>query len=384
MNVHERSVATPKVTTGPIAGSRKIYVAPEAAPDLRVPLREIVLTEAGEPPVPIYDPSGPYTDAQVVIDVEQASRARGSSGCASAAASRNTRGATSSPRTTAMSATSIWRGRSRRATAAAGASRQAGDAARMGARRRHHQGNDLHRRARESRPQAPARPRRSGARRRRELRRRGAGLRDAGIRAQRSRARARHHPLQHQPWRARADDHRPQLPHQDQRQYRQLRRDLLGRGRGGEDGVGDPLGRRHRDGPLHRPQHPQHPRMDHPQCADPDRHGADLSGAGKGQRRPRQARLGVLQGHPDRAMRAGRRLLHHPRRRAARLCAADRQPRHRHRLARRLDHGEVVPGASQGELPLRALRRNLRPHAPLRRVVLARRRPAARLDRRRQ
>ena len=33
----------------------------------------------------------------------------------------------------------------------------------------------------------------------------------------------------------------------------------------------------------------------------------------------------------DRAMRAGRRLFHHPRRRAARLRAADRQPRHRHR-----------------------------------------------------
>ena len=64
-----------------------------------------------------------------------------------------------------------------------------------------------------------------------------------------------------------------------------------------------------------------------------------------------------------RAVRAGRRLLHHPRRRAARLYAAHRQPRHRHRLARRLDHGEVVPLAAQGELPLRALRRNLRHHA---------------------
>ena len=39
------------------------------------------------------------------------------------------------------------------------------------------------------------------------------------------------------------------------------------------------------------------------------------------------------------------------------------QPRHRHRLARRLDHGEVVPRAPPGELPLRALRRDLRDHA---------------------
>src|SRR6266853_980009 len=71
MNVHDRDIATPKVTTGPIAGSRKVHAVPEAAPDLRVPVREIVLTEAAaEPPVPVYDTSGPYTDNNVAIDVE--------------------------------------------------------------------------------------------------------------------------------------------------------------------------------------------------------------------------------------------------------------------------------------------------------------------------
>ena len=75
--------------------------------------------------------------------------------------------------------------------------------------------------------------------------------------------------------------------------------------------------------------------------------------------------------HADRAGRAGRRLLHHPRRRAAALRAADRQARDRHRLARRLDHGQVVPGAPPGELPLHALRRDLRDHEGLRRLVLA-------------
>jgi phosphomethylpyrimidine synthase len=71
MNVHDRDIAVPKVTTGPIAGSRKIYAAPEAAPDLRVPVREIMLTEAAaEPPVPVYDTSGPYTDDNVAIEVE--------------------------------------------------------------------------------------------------------------------------------------------------------------------------------------------------------------------------------------------------------------------------------------------------------------------------
>jgi phosphomethylpyrimidine synthase len=63
-------LATPKVTTGPIAGSRKIYTTPEAAPDLRVPLREIVLSDPAEPPVCVYDPSGPYTDPDATIDVE--------------------------------------------------------------------------------------------------------------------------------------------------------------------------------------------------------------------------------------------------------------------------------------------------------------------------
>ena len=74
MNKHiaESDLATPKVTTGPIAGSRKVYATPDAAPDLKVPLREIVLdASSGEPPFPVYDPSGPYTDPDVVLDVEK-------------------------------------------------------------------------------------------------------------------------------------------------------------------------------------------------------------------------------------------------------------------------------------------------------------------------
>src|SRR6202046_4497809 len=68
----DSDLATPKVTTGPIAGSRKIFSVPEAAPDLRVPLREIALdASSGEPPLPVYDPSGPYTDNDAAIDVEK-------------------------------------------------------------------------------------------------------------------------------------------------------------------------------------------------------------------------------------------------------------------------------------------------------------------------
>src|SRR5262245_51594766 len=65
-------LTVPKVTTGPLTSSRKVYARPEMAPDLRVPVREIVLSEAsGEPPLPVYDTTGPYTDSDVAVDVEQ-------------------------------------------------------------------------------------------------------------------------------------------------------------------------------------------------------------------------------------------------------------------------------------------------------------------------
>jgi phosphomethylpyrimidine synthase len=49
-----------KVTTGPIRGSRKIHVGP-----LKVAMREIDLEPScGEPPLRVYDCSGPYTDTQ--------------------------------------------------------------------------------------------------------------------------------------------------------------------------------------------------------------------------------------------------------------------------------------------------------------------------------
>jgi phosphomethylpyrimidine synthase len=74
MNKHiaESELATPKVTTGPITGSRKIYARPAAAPELKVPLRDIALDPScAEPPLAVYDPSGPYTDPDAAIDVER-------------------------------------------------------------------------------------------------------------------------------------------------------------------------------------------------------------------------------------------------------------------------------------------------------------------------
>ncbi len=71
MNIRSNPDTTlPAVTTGPLPASRKIFVTPDEAPDVRVPLREIMLSEgAGEPNLPVYDTSGPYTDPAVTIDV---------------------------------------------------------------------------------------------------------------------------------------------------------------------------------------------------------------------------------------------------------------------------------------------------------------------------
>ena len=58
------------ITTGPIPGSTKTYVTGGKDSALRVPFREVKLEEsAKEPPVQLYDTSGPYTDESVQIDV---------------------------------------------------------------------------------------------------------------------------------------------------------------------------------------------------------------------------------------------------------------------------------------------------------------------------
>jgi len=72
MNIHDPKVTLPKVTTGALPASRKVYSAPEAAPDLRVPIREIALdASSGEPPLPVYDTTGLYSDPDYTVDVEK-------------------------------------------------------------------------------------------------------------------------------------------------------------------------------------------------------------------------------------------------------------------------------------------------------------------------
>ncbi len=65
----------PFVTTGPLPASRKVHKAGDRYPQIRVPMREIsVHPTAGEPPVTVYDSSGPYTDPDVQTDISSGLR----------------------------------------------------------------------------------------------------------------------------------------------------------------------------------------------------------------------------------------------------------------------------------------------------------------------
>ncbi|MDQ7078199.1 MAG: phosphomethylpyrimidine synthase ThiC [Robiginitomaculum sp.] len=71
MNKHAGNITPQTVSTGPLPASRKVYTSPKGAPDLKVPHRQISLHEsAGEPPVRVYDTSGPYTDPDASINVD--------------------------------------------------------------------------------------------------------------------------------------------------------------------------------------------------------------------------------------------------------------------------------------------------------------------------
>ena len=314
----------------PLPGSRKVYVpGPQGT---RVPFREIPLHPTrglrGEvelnAPLRVYDTSGPYTDPDADVDLA--------------------RGLPELRRPWVLA-----RGRARRDGAAPlGPRRPRADAApkgfalawechadALGAKGRRDAGDGVRRDPREPRPR---------------------------VRPERGRARPRDHPREREPPGVRADGDRPQLPREDQREHRQLGGHVVDRRRGREDDVGDPLGRRHRHGPLDRKEHPRDARVDPAQRAGADRDGPDLPGAREGGREGGGPDVGGLPRHADRAGGAGGRLLHDPRRRAPALHPAHGKTRHRDRFARRLDHGEVVPRAARGELPLHEVRRDLRNH----------------------
>src|SRR6185369_422358 len=65
-----------RITRTPFAGSHKVYLE-GSRPDMRVPFREITLSDTligdgkrePNPPLRVYDSSGPYTDPQAPIDI---------------------------------------------------------------------------------------------------------------------------------------------------------------------------------------------------------------------------------------------------------------------------------------------------------------------------
>jgi len=60
------------LTCGALPASSKIHVAGTRFPDLRVPMRQIVLEpSSGEAPLTVYDSSGPYTDPDAGIDISR-------------------------------------------------------------------------------------------------------------------------------------------------------------------------------------------------------------------------------------------------------------------------------------------------------------------------
>jgi phosphomethylpyrimidine synthase len=72
MNKPTGPIEPAQIPTGERPGSKKVYQAGVLWPDIRVPFREVAVhPSANEPALTLYDPSGPYTDPTVSIDIEK-------------------------------------------------------------------------------------------------------------------------------------------------------------------------------------------------------------------------------------------------------------------------------------------------------------------------
>ena len=77
MNANENFIAADAhvdaAAIAPLPNSRKVYVA-GSRPDIRVPMREIAQSATADvpnPPITVYDCSGPYTDPTASIDIRK-------------------------------------------------------------------------------------------------------------------------------------------------------------------------------------------------------------------------------------------------------------------------------------------------------------------------
>ena len=151
----------PKVTTGPLpASTQGVSSPPDGFPDVRVPLREIALTEkAGEPPFRTYDPSGPYTDAAAEIDVTRGLPRPREAWISERGGVEQYEGREVKPEDNGnVSARHLARDFAEQAAALPRSGGQARHAARIRARRHRHQGDGLRRPPREPRPRRPCSP----------------------------------------------------------------------------------------------------------------------------------------------------------------------------------------------------------------------------------
>ncbi len=239
--------------TRPFAASKKIYVQ-GSRPDLRVPMREVALTptrinDGGEenPPIYIYDTSGPYTDPAAQIDLRRACPR-----CASAWI-RSATTPSSSPAPAPSTAAPARATRSSPTCASSTSARRAAPRPAPTCRRCTTPARASSPRRWNTSPSART-MRLDELRSRPALRQASASSTPASLSAptspSRSRPsscaprwpRARHHPRQHQPPGTRADDHRPQLPGEDQHQHRQLGGHLLASRRRSRRWSGRPAG----------------------------------------------------------------------------------------------------------------------------------------------
>jgi phosphomethylpyrimidine synthase len=72
-----RDAKVDAAAVAPLPASRKIHIG-GSRPDIRVPMREIVQSETPasfgaeqNPPLVVYDTSGPYTDPAATIDIRK-------------------------------------------------------------------------------------------------------------------------------------------------------------------------------------------------------------------------------------------------------------------------------------------------------------------------
>ena len=216
----------------PLPKSRKVYVG-GSRPDMRVPMREIAQSDTPttsgteeNPPLMVYDTSGPYTDPSIKVDIRSGLAATRAAWIADRDDTEALAGPSIALRRRAPARSEAGRAALQPASQAAPRPgwRQPQwerDADALRAPRHHHAGDGIHRHPREPECRAVLGHAAATAPGH-ELRRESAQADHAGVRARRSGPRPRDHPGQHQSPRDRADDHRPQFPGEDQRQHRQL------------------------------------------------------------------------------------------------------------------------------------------------------------------